>query len=360
MLSKAALNRNKGSFDLFQKPITDLPPSVVMTKTMTIQLHKLFERAATPLDLKSGLLMRGAELNYWRVETGSVVEQEFDGRYGLLYSYEMKLAAETRLPLTVDGADIHGLYVMEATSAFTLCDMHGSPLCIIAPSRGRYIYLPPGDYQLEVPAGHSLLFGFYFDVGSFRDGNERGYEFLEELIRNHREQTKTPACSIDFSITANITLEIQQLCNDLKKGHFENESFVFSQLTSIMRFSKDAVFNEYERSSDPKLLILRCRQFLREGIEKNGNKTKIKTIAERLGVSYNYLNRLNKLYFKETLSDYRIDLLLERIKTLLEQPLSLLAISIDVKFHGRSELGRFFKKHSGLTPGQYRRGLPPN
>ncbi|WP_442800892.1 helix-turn-helix domain-containing protein [Sphingobacterium sp. UT-1RO-CII-1] len=49
------------------------------------------------------------------------------------------------------------------------------------------------------------------------------------------------------------------------------------------------------------------------------------------------------------------------IKQLLSSPYSLLEISIQARFHDPSKLTRFFKKHTGLTPLQYRLRQPqPN
>lgn len=354
MLSKAALNRNKGSFILFQKPITDLPPSVVMTKTMTIQLHKLFERAATPLDLESGLLMRGAELNYWRGETGSVVEQEFDGRYGLLYSYEMKLAAKSRIALTVDGADIHGLYVMEAVSAFTLYDKHGSPLCSIAPSRGRYIYLPPGGYQLEVPAGHSLLFGFYFDTKIFRQGSERPFEFMHALIEAKHKIVDRFVFSPDFAIASRIKPQIEHLCEKLTKGKVENELFIADHILTLINIAKDKLLLETAEGHNKKHIAKYVHKAVKEAFATHKHAFTIVEIIRPMKYSREYYNRLHKIYYGNTLQAYKTKLTLKFAKKLLRLGESPTSCAYICEFDNANNFSRFFKKHTGSNPSTYR------
>lgn len=81
-------------------------------------------------------------------------------------------------------------------------------------------------------------------------------------------------------------------------------------------------------------------------------------LAERLGVSVNYLsqviNEQRKQNFFDFINSYRI----EEAKRLLRSPerdsKNILGIALDSGFNSKSAFYNAFKKHTGMTPGQFR------
>lgn len=330
-----------------------------MQKSLHIDLSDYFE-AISIGDTNTAaptLLMKDATLTHWRKDCNTIIEQEFNGKYGYLYSYEINTVEEIQIPVHVAKNDLHVLYLMEGSTPLSVYTSTGSRLCTIMPKRARYLYLPSGSYKIGLPVGYALLFGFYFDGSIFRKGSERPFRFLHNVITDYNKKSLEPSYSIDFHVGAETTGHIQFLCSQLRDADFNNESFVFNELSRLVILSRQKVFTEYERTSNPELLIQLCRQRIEQGIALSGNMTKIKTIAIELRVNSAYLNRLHKKYYQENISDYRNHLLVAHIKHLLSSPYSLLEVSIQARFHGPSEMTRFFKKHTGMTPHQYRLSL---
>lgn len=311
----------------------------------------------TPEQPKPRLNIRHADTQYYAKEGNWAIAQEFDGKHGYLFSYDLHLEEAAVIPVRVDMGDLYVLYVVEGDTDILVRDAADDLVCTLAPGRARYLYVPPGDYQVELSAGGFQVFGFYFDGGIFRDGNERNFRFLHEVIAAYRSQATHLVYSIDFLVGPKTLLHIDHLCNNLRKGDLDNEAFVLTELTRLMQLSKEKVFTEYEQTSDPELLIHRCRQLLAKGITYQGNKVQIKLIAPQLRARHEYLNRLHKQFYGEKLSDYRNSLLVKHVETLLAGPFSLWEVAIQSGFHGPSELNRFFKKHRGMTLARYRRSI---
>lgn len=306
---------------------------------------------------KPQLCIRHAEKQHYRKLSDWAITQEFDGKHGYLYGYDLQLEQAMTITVRVDMGDLHVIYVVEGNADILIHDAAANIVCTLTAGRARYLYIPPGDYQVELSRGQHQIFGFYFDGGIFRNGNERSFRFLHEIIAGYRNRSANLLHSIDFPVGPQTLRCIQHCCCNLKKGDLDNEAFVLTELTRLMQLSKEKVFTEYEQTSDPELLIHRCRQLLAKGIAYQGNKAHIKLIAPQLGARYEYLNRLHKQFYGEKLSDYRNSLLVKHVETLLVGSFSLWEVAIQSGFHGPSELNRFFKKHRGMTLAQYRRSI---
>lgn len=316
--------------------------------------------APTAGDRTPRLPIRHADIVYFATDGNRMIGQEFDGRYGYLYSYEIQLRQSVQIPVRVDLPDMHVLYLMAANHDISLCDTGQIPPFCLSPERACYLYLPIGEYRLHIPSGHSHLFGFYFDGKIFRKGNERPFSFIADLIQAYRQRANQAMSSPHFAIGPRILTHIRYLCENMQHGKLSNEAFIQQSLVQLIELSKEKIFEEYDRISNPEYLIRRGRKLLGDMIQLHGNKAQITDVAHQLRVRPEYLSRVHKRYFPMTLSDYRNKLLEEKIKALLTGYKSLLEISLECGFHGPSELSRFFKKHSGLTPAQYRASLKNN
>ena len=329
-----------------------------MLKTLHLNLFPHFgiPRSTLPKDAPDPLIsVRGASIQHYREGSDYAVAQAFDARDCYLYSYDIALQENLRIPVDATMADLHACYLLRADQAVTFCGNTGEILTTLSPERARYLYLPRGRYQLHLAPGSYCFFGFYFDGGLFRDGNERPFGFLHEAIEAYRINLPQPVTSIDFPAGARTLNQIIRFCGRIKKGDIKNEKFVLTELIRLFLLAKEKVFDEYERTSDPELLIQRCRKLLAEYIADQGNTTRIKDIALQLNVRPEYLSRLHQQYYQQKLNDYRDGLVMEKICGLLKEHYTSLEISVLCGFPGASELNRFFKRKTGMTPARYRR-----
>lgn len=299
--------------------------------------------------------MRHATVYHYRGEADYAVEQEFDAKDCYLYSYDFSLLKKRTIPVRADIADLHVFYLLQGDAAVALCNDTGEIYTELPPERGRCAYLPGGQYQLQFEAGTYCLFGFYFDGGLFRDGNERPFSFLHEVIEAYRANLSEPVGSIDFPAGEYTLNQIRRFCQHIKKGDIENEKFVLQELIRLLKLAKEKIYDAYERTTDPELLIQRCRDLLAGRIAKHGNAVRIRDVAGQLHVRHEYLSRLHQQYYQQKLNDYRDGLVTEKIRGLLNEGYSPQEVSHLCGFPGTSEMNRFFKRKTGMTPAQYRR-----
>src|SRR5690606_4478852 len=290
----------------------------LMKKSLHINLRAHFGQAIAdqaPEHPKPWLNIRHADEQHYVNQENWAIAQEFDGKHGYLFGYDLWLEQAVTIPVRVDMGDLYVVYVVEGNDDILIVDAIDDLVCTLAPSRARYLYVPPGDYHVELSRGQHQIFGFYFDVGIFRDGNERSFRFLHDIIAGYRNRSEKLVHSVDFPVGPQTLRCIQHICRNLKKGDLDNEAFVLTELTRLMQLSKEKVFDEYEQVSDPELLIQRCRELLAKSIASQGNKAQIKLIAMQLRARYEYLNRLHKQFYGEKLSDYRNKLMVKHIET---------------------------------------------
>lgn len=327
-----------------------------MLKSLHLHLFTHFglPRKMTSADMPDPMVpIRHADVHYYREGSDYAIVQDFDARDCYFYSYDITLQENLRIPVHATMADLHACYLLRADQAVTFCANTDETLTTLSPERARFLYLPSGQYQLCLAPGSYCLFGFYFDGGLFRDGNERPFAFLQDVIEAYRANLPEPVVSIDFPAGEHTLGQIRRFCRCIKKGDIENEKFVVQELISLLKLAKEKVYDVYERTTDPELLIQRCRSLLAHRIALFGNTVRIRDVAGQLHVRHEYLSRLHQRYHQQKLNDYRDGLVTEKIRRLLEEPYTLLEISLLCGFPGIRELNRFFKRKTGMTPGQY-------
>lgn len=326
----------------------------------SLHLHLLphfgMPRSIPPKDTPDPLIsIRGASIQHYREGSDYAIAQAFDARDCYLYSYDITLQEKLTVPIWAALADLHVFYLLLGDASVVLCNDTGETLTTLAPERARYLYLPSGQYHLQFEPGVYCLFGFYFDGGLFRDGNERPFSFLHDVLEAYRANLPEPVGSIDFPAGKHTVNQIRRFCRRIKKGDIENEKFVLQELIGLLKLAKEKIYDAYERTSDPELLIQRCRDLLAGRIAEHGNTVRIRDIANQLHVRHEYLSRLHQQYYQQKLNDYRDALVTEKIRALLDEGYSPQEVSHLCGFPGTSEMNRFFKRKTGMTPAQYRR-----
>lgn len=97
-----------------------------------------------------------------------------------------------------------------------------------------------------------------------------------------------------------------------------------------------------------------------EKIYKDENLSR-EIVAERLGVSNSYLSKIIKEYthsnFTEIINSSRVEDVKKKLSDKTYDPYSLLNIGLEAGFKSKSTFFTIFKKHTGLTPKNYKETL---
>ena len=91
---------------------------------------------------------------------------------------------------------------------------------------------------------------------------------------------------------------------------------------------------------------------------KDREKTGIQAIAEYFGISGNYFGEYFKQHTGVSYQDYVLDYRLKLVETYLKySSVRLSEIAYELQFSDESHLSKIFKKHRGVTPGEYRKNF---
>ena len=148
------------------------------------------------------------------------------------------------------------------------------------------------------------------------------------------------------------------LASDLFEGHRsqyrELQEFNFLQGLLLWQFS--TVPDKIEVSPKLSTLQILCQKFLQLVREHGAKNHDVMFYAERLCVSARYLHRATSLCLDGKSPKDLIDSqLVAEIKVLLDDPtISVTSIAQQLNFADQSYLSRFFKRHTGLSPQEWR------
>lgn len=290
--------------------------------------------------------IRNAQVRNWESRNNCICEQTFDGRYGYLYYYEFWMDYEETIPIFTEFGDLHLNYTL--LSDIPLKQMHHGQDFVMdfVEERGVYLYLAKGEYSLTVPKGHHILVGFILDAGIFRPPANRNFDFLHHLVIAKKEQSSKSANSITFRVGDITKKQLCLLFSKLNPNILDNEHMLLKHLIFLIQLSRFKVLKEKQTYLS---LIDQARYLLEINILHQGAKAKLSDIAHILSVSRNYLNKEHKKNYGCKFHDYRNQILLEHIATVIVGNEKLATTAEECGFSTVSEMNNFIKKRTNLT-----------
>lgn len=327
-----------------------------MKKSLHINLRTYFGQALPQdaPDLRQPmLLIRHSEKKYYERSSDWAITQEFDGKYGYLYCYELNLHEQKTIPIKIKKNDLHALYLMAGQKIALYPKNECDNQIVLSAQRARYFYLPKGRYQLVLPKGKSLLFGFYFDSTIFRRNYELQFDFLQPLLHAQRQLSPVPVASIDFTVAERTHAYIEQLCAELTDIDLDNESSILTHLIALIKLSKEKVFDEYKAERADKKLATQVHELLLQKVKHLGQEYSIDELAQLVGRHADYLNQIHKLYYGCTLTELKEATLLAMAKKLLATSPSISSSAYACGYNSVSAFTRFFQRQSGKTPSEF-------
>ena len=101
--------------------------------------------------------------------------------------------------------------------------------------------------------------------------------------------------------------------------------------------------------------IMKIITYIQQHI-KDKEKIRIQVIAEHFGISGNYFGEYFKQQTGISYQDYLLDYRIKLVETYLRHSsIRLSEIAYELQFSDESHLSKLFKKHRGMTPGEYRK-----
>ncbi|WP_398452128.1 helix-turn-helix domain-containing protein [Sphingobacterium thalpophilum] len=321
-----------------------------MKKNTNFKLDGLFEKFTECLPpLEPQIHLASVQPTAYGSERGHVLQQSFDGLVGFINCFDFDLQTSTVIPVEISGNDLHMLYFLDGTRPITLCDKGSGSTYRLNPHRGCFLYLPKGDYALHVPPGRSCIFNFYFRGSIFRDGNERPFSHLHELISDFRQGSDRSRSSIDFKVGDRTRLLIKTIMTNIKKGDLDSEDNILWGIKKLIKLSKEKVFDEYEKISASQLKAKAAHELIRHTVSVYGQDFKLDDIVAQLGISMDYLHEVIQQYYGESPQEMKQTLVLDLAKKYVIDGLQTDQIAYELGYSSPSSFCRFFKREAGMT-----------
>src|SRR5690606_19810771 len=198
------------------------------------------------------------------------------------------------------------------------------------------------------------IFGFYFRASIFREGNDNKYTFLHPLLEAYRSRSPLPRCSIDFRVGPITELYIETLCRNLVPKQLNNESFILERLIQLIELSKQKVHEENNHNELYNNLIYKYVNTIKIYVDIYGQNFSLQEVAEKMGFSESHMSHILKRQTGTTAKQYKDQFVLERCRKELPAYGQEGDAAERCGFSSVAACSKFFKKHTGETPGAFR------
>lgn len=217
---------------------------------------------------------------------------------------------------------------------------------------GMVILLPP--YKIRTFLKNtSDIEGFYCHFSDDFISDGPGLKYLQDIL-SHMEIKNNPTLYFNNEFQKRVFFILQQMeCLYDKDANLELlKLYLFTLLGEVRYFVQQL---PKQNLSVNETVALRFRKLITSQIQ---NIHSVKEYADLLHMSPNHLNKSIKKVAGKTASEIINEALLMEAKALLSLPhytISEVAFTLGVE--DISYFSRFFKKHTGVSPSDYRKGI---
>ncbi|MBB6369563.1 helix-turn-helix domain-containing protein [Chryseobacterium shigense] len=218
--------------------------------------------------------------------------------------------------------------------------------------KGMIMLLPPHKIRTFIH-NTSDVEGFYCHFSNEFIAEGPGLKYLQDIL-NHADIIYNPTLVLDDEHRERIFLILQQM----EALYHQNQGldlirlYLFTLLGEIRHFIEKL---PHPNLSVNETLVFRFRKLITSEIQ---NLHSVKEYADLLSVSPNHLNKSVKNVTGKTASEIINESLLMEAKALLSlSHLSVSEIAFALGVDDVSYFSRFFRKHSGVSPSDYRKRI---
>ncbi|SFN76834.1 AraC-type DNA-binding protein [Chryseobacterium oleae] len=217
---------------------------------------------------------------------------------------------------------------------------------------GMIMLLPPHKIRTFIH-NTSDVEGFYCHFSNDFIADGPGLRYLQDIL-NHADIIYDPTLYLDQEHRERIFVILQQMESLYQQNRNLDliRLYLFTLLGEIRHFIEKLPRHDL---SVNETLVFRFRKLITGQIQ---HLHSVKEYADLLSVSPNHLNKTVKITTGKTASEIINESLLMEAKALLSLPhLSVSEIAFALGVDDVSYFSRFFKKHSGMSPSDYRKGI---
>ncbi|MDP4155644.1 MAG: response regulator [Bacillota bacterium] len=207
------------------------------------------------------------------------------------------------------------------------------------------------DIELAVQAGEMGAFeGIFEDIlQKFKEMKFLSLKQLMELVKEYQVICNRWLKHFNISLTYSQEAEAQIGRFFNENGVFQLDKFLKRKRREISLFLKIVKRQKHQESQKS---IYEIEKYLQTNYDRD---VKLQEIADRFYLSREYISRKFKQEFKENISDYVVNLRMQKAKYLLtNSQLKVYEIASMIGYQDDKYFRKLFKKVEGITPNEYR------
>lgn len=152
-----------------------------------------------------------------------------------------------------------------------------------------------------------------------------------------------------------LTATLDLIRNALQNGGRHQEEIVIYLISSLFLFLDDMIADEVEKDCKHTRSETICRDFLLLVSEYHKEQHTVKFYADRLCLSSKHLALTIKTVMGQSASKVINSFIIQQAKSLLRYTdKTVQEIGYELNFSTQSFFGKYFKQHTGMSPGEYR------
>ena len=152
-----------------------------------------------------------------------------------------------------------------------------------------------------------------------------------------------------------LTATLDLIRNALQNGGHHQEEIVIYLISSLFLFLDDMIADEAEKDCKHTRSETICRDFLLLVSEHHKEQHTVKFYADRLCLSSKHLALTIKTVMGQSASKVINSFIIQQAKSLLRYTdKTVQEIGYELNFSTQSFFGKYFKQHTGMSPGEYR------
>lgn len=297
----------------------------------------------------------GSGIGYYEEPYIQLIEEYVDYRQVLIYRLQAVVLHPCEIQVKCCRSDYHLLYPLEASADIRITrDIPHAFAITLTPAMATYVHIPKAQLRISLQPGVYTIYGLLIDIGMIRSEIFRNDHFLMQFRLQRQQGKKLLYQSALWPIAEKTVLMIQHIEFYFFPYHKNKESKAVELVYALFAIAEYKQFEIYEKLAEGQLVAQRARQMINDQINQTFSNLNIGSISVRLGISMQYLAKVHKKYFRETLLQYRDSILLEKAKRLLMQ-YDVTEVSNYCGFGQVSTFSDYFFKQTQMRPMEYKR-----
>ena len=279
----------------------------------------------------------------WHGDRWWVSMQTYDARHAYVYLIEVFARQPLRFGVECLRRDLRWLYPL--SGAFSIHNPNERKTLQLTADEHIRVLSGAGSHEVAVSSGRHLLFAFVLDWG-----------WTRRYARNALEYLRTP---VPVPITPAIRGHLLTLANLSQREGLLMDAEIYWPIARITHHTRQ-LYEEREADAQPipaGLQLARAtRNYIHDTVRLGSSPFHVAEIAAHFGVTADYLSRVYKKYYGQSLQSYLMrQRLNEAFRLLADEGLPVTTVAYRMEFTDLSAFGKLFRKHFKQTPSAVRK-----